>query len=63
MEYFHVQHTFFAMSDKKRKEKLGINQQDRFQTNGRGSWLNLTKVRMTTKGNGSMNMNMQKGGI
>ena len=36
---------------------------NRFQTGGRGSLLNLTKVRITTKGNGSMNMNMEKGSI
>ena len=44
------------MSDKKniqkiliqeRKEKLGINQQNCFQTSERGSLLNLTKVRTT----------------
>ena len=46
-----------------KKEKLVINQQNRFQTSGRGSLLNLTKVRNTTKGNGSMNMNMKKGSI
>ena len=50
------------MSDKRkykeRQEKLGINQQNRFQTSGRGGLLNLTKVRITTKGNGSMNMNI-----
>ena len=46
-----------------RKEKLEINQQNRFQTRGRGSLLNLTKVRITTKGNESMNMNMEKGDI
>ena len=46
-----------------RKEKLEINQQNRFQTRGRGSLLNLPKVRITTKGNESMNMNMEKGGI
>ena len=53
MEYFHVQHTLFAINDKikyiknpytgKKKEKLGIEQQNCFQTNGRGSLLNLTK--------------------
>ena len=46
-----------------RKEELGINQQNHFQTSERVSLLNLTKVRITTKGNGSMNMNMKKGGI
>ena len=46
-----------------RKEKLEINQQNRFQTRGRGSLLNLTKVRITNKGNESMNMNMEKGDI
>ena len=46
-----------------RKEKLGINQQNHFQTSGRGSLLNLTKVRITTKGNGSINMNIEKGDI
>ena len=70
MGYFHAQDTLIAMSDKRkyikksftqeRKEKLEINQQDRFQTIGRGSLLNLTKVRIATKGNGSMNMNMEK---
>ena len=46
-----------------RKEKLGINQQNRFQTSGRGSLPNLIKVRIITKGNGSMNMNIEKGRI
>ena len=32
----------------------------RFQTSGTGGFLNLTKVRITTKGNGSMNMNMKR---
>ena len=45
------------------KEKLEINQQNRFQTSGTGSLLNLTKVRITTKRNRSMNMNIKKGGI
>ena len=63
MEYFHAQDTLFAMSDKrkyikntyaeKRKEKLGIKKWKR----------NLTKVPITTKGNESLNMNMEKGGI
>ena len=44
-----------------KKEKLGINQQNRFQTSGRRSLLNLTKVHITAKGNGSVNMNMEKG--
>ena len=51
LEYFHGQHTLFAMSDKRKyiknpykEEKLGINQQKRSQTSGRGSLLNLTKV-------------------
>ena len=69
LEYFHVQHRLFAMRDKGKyiknpyagkKKKLGINQRNRFQASGRGSLLNLTKVRITTKGNGSMNMNMEK---
>ena len=73
MGYFHAQDTLIAMSDKRkyikksftqeRKEKLEINQQDRFQTIGRGSLLNLTKICIATKGNGSMNMNMEKGSI
>ena len=73
MEYFHhVQHTQFPLSDRRKyikktcagkKTKLGINKQKRFQTNGRGSLLNLTKVQITTKRNGSMNLNMEKGGI
>ena len=71
LEYFHVQHTLFAMSDKrkyikntqKRKEKLGINQQNRFQTSEKGSLLNLTKVRIKTRGNGSVNMNIEKGSV
>ena len=58
------------MSDKRkyikkslcRKEKLGINQKNRTQTSG-GTLLNLTKVRITIKGNESMNMNMEKGSI
>ena len=44
-------------------EKHGINQQNHFETCGRGSLLNLTKVRITTKGNGSMNIKMEKVGI
>ena len=46
-----------------RKEKLGVNKLNRVQTSGRESLLNMTKVRTTTKGNGSMSMNMEKGGI
>ena len=46
-----------------RKEKFRINQQNLFQTSERVSLLNLTKVRITIKGNGSMDMNMEKGGI
>ena len=46
-----------------RKENLGINLQNRFQISRRGSLLNLTKVCITTKGNGSMNMSMEKGSI
>ena len=45
------------------RKKLVINQQNRFQTRGRGSLLNMTKVRITTKGNRSMNMNMEKGSV
>ena len=41
-----------------RKEKLAINQQNRFRTSG-----NLIKVRIKTKENGSMNMNMETGDI
>ena len=44
-------------------EKHGINQQNHFQTCGKGSLLNLTKVRITTKGNGSMNINIEEVGI
>ena len=32
-----------------RKEKLGINQENRFQASERGSLLNLTKVCITIK--------------
>ena len=46
-----------------RKEKLGINKLNRVQTSGREILLNMTKVGTTTKGNGSMSMNMEKGGI
>ena len=46
-----------------RKEELGINQQNPFQISENGSLLNLTKVWITTKENGSMNMNTEKGGI
>ena len=45
------------------RKKLVINQQNRFQTRGRGSLLNMTKVRITTKGNRSMDIKMEKGGI
>ena len=34
-----------------------------FQTSGRRSLLNFTNVHIATKGNGSMNMNMEKDGI
>ena len=47
----------------RRKEKLGINQENRSLTSGRGSLLNPTKVRITIEGNGSTNINMEKGGI
>ena len=46
-----------------RKEKLGISKLNRVQTSGREILLNMTKVGTTTKGNGSMSMNMEKGGI
>ena len=46
-----------------KKKKLGINQQNGFQTTGRGRLQNLTKVCITTKGNGSMKNNMEKDGI
>ena len=39
------------MLTQERKEKLGINQQNRFKANGRGTLLNLRKVNITTKGN------------
>ena len=41
-----------------RKEKLVINQQNRFQTSR-----NLIKICTTAKENKSMNMNMETGGI
>ena len=41
-----------------RKEKLVINQQNRFRTSG-----NLIKVRIKTKENGSRNISMETGGI
>ena len=72
LEYFHVQHTLFVMSDKRKytknpyagkKRKAWNKPTNRFQINGRGSLLNLTKIHIATKGNGSMNMNMEKGGI
>ena len=65
LEYFHEQHTLFAMTDKRKyrkiltqekKEKLGIKPT-------KLCMLNLRKVRITTKGNGSVNMNMGKGSI
>ena len=47
MESFHVQHTLFAVSVKRKyikkpflspkEKKVGINQPNRFQTSGRGS--------------------------
>ena len=46
-----------------RKEKVGINQQNCSQTNGRANLLNLTKVHIIIKGNGSVNMIMEKGAI
>ena len=73
MEYFHGRHTLFAISDKKyiyiknsyagNKRKAWNKSTNRFQTSGTGSLLNLTKVRITTKRNRSMNMNIKKGGI
>ena len=32
-----------------KKNMLGINQQSRFETSGKGALLNLTKVRIATK--------------
>ena len=58
-----IKENIYKILTQERKEKLGINQQNSFQTSGRGSLLNLTKVHITTKGNRSMNMNMEKGGI
>ena len=46
-----------------RKEKLGMNQQNHFEASGTESLLNLIKVCITIKRNGSMNRNMKKGGI
>lgn len=46
-----------------RKKKLGMKQQNHFQTSGTESLLNLIKVRITIKGNGLMNKNMKKGSI
>ena len=48
---------------RRKKRKALKSQQNCSQTNARGSLLNLTKVRVTTKGNGSTNMNIKKGGI
>ena len=46
-----------------RKEKLRTDQQIHFQTNGRESLLNLTKICITTKGNGSVDINIENGSI
>ena len=45
--------------NEERQEKLGINEQNTFQTSVRGSLLNLTQVSIETKGNASMNMNRE----
>ena len=42
---------------------FSVREQNCFQKSGRGSLLNLTKASIKTKGDGSMNMNMEKGGI
>ena len=71
-EYFHVQHTLFSMSDKRKHIKnLYVGKKTKacnkvatpFPNKWRRSLQNLTKVRITTEGNGSMNMNMEKGRI
>ena len=72
MGYFDVHHTIFVMSDKRKYLKNPYAQKKRkawnkptkpFQTSGRESLLNWTKVCITTKGNGSMKMymNIEKG--
>ena len=72
LECFHVQHTLFAMNDKRKymkdccsgkKRKAWNKPAKPFPNKWKRSLLNLIKVRITTKGNGSMNMNMKKGGI
>ena len=51
------------MGDKRKYIKNPYAGKERKAVSGRGNLLNLIKARITTKGNGSMNMNMEKGGI
>ena len=69
MEYFQVQNTSFAMSDKrkyiknpyagKKRRKTWNKPKNGFPTSER----EILQVRITTKVNGSMNMNMEKVGL
>ena len=43
-----------------KKEMLGINQQNPFETTGKEALLNLTKVRVATKRNRSRNMKWKR---
>ena len=71
LEYFHVQHTYcllWAIKEKKNshagnKRKACHKPTSCSQTSGTGSLLNWTRAHITIKGNGSTNMNMEKGSI
>ena len=72
MEYFRVQHTLFAMSDKRKYMKNPYAEKKRkawnklttpFPNKWKRKLAKSNKGSYYNQGNGSMNMNMEKGGI
>ena len=63
LEYFYVQHTLSAMSDKRKYMKNSYAGKKKACNKPTKSFPNMTKVRITTKGNRSMDIKMEKGGI
>ena len=65
MEYFHGQHTLFAMSDK-RKYKKSLQRRKAWNKSTKtfpNKWKRKLAKSDKGMGNGSMNMNMKKGGF
>ena len=72
MEYFHVQHTVFGINDKRKyiknpcagKKRKAWNKPTKpFPNKWKSKLAKSDKGLITTKGNGLINMNMEKGGI